>query len=489
MLKEFDFKKKNETYLKVKRKELGEKLFYLQRICEKENVPVIIMVDGWESSGRGRVINDIVRELNTKLYDVYVLDGKNFDDYLFTRKFWEALPAKGEFSVFDRSMYHLMLNELTCKNKIEKRRIKEVENLEKILHNDHTILLKFFLHIDKKRQKKNIKKLKKDKYRDFLVSDYDIEQNENYDAYLDHFDDIIEKTNFSFAPWNIINADNKKDASKQVLGICLEYIRTRLAEIKELRLRESKFVAGDIEKNYFIEDLDLNKSISEKDYDVQIDELQKLARDMAYELYTENIPTVIAFEGIDAAGKGGAIQRLVRHMDPRGYRINPISSPTDAEKDHHYLWRFENNFPPKGKMAIFDRSWYGRVLVERVEGFANEYEWSRAYEEINRMEEELVENGYLLIKFLLVISKDEQKSRFDARQEEKPYKITDEDWRNREKWKSYLTSMNDMIKMTSTEQAPWYVISSEDKKFARIEVLKTFIDEAGKILKENRKNK
>ncbi|MFL8969709.1 polyphosphate kinase 2 family protein [Helcococcus kunzii] len=273
-------------------------------------------------------------------------------------------------------------------------------------------------------------------------------------------------------------------AATMVLSIIIEEIKSQMKAIKENKKKDEEFKFNSKNDKKIIESIDTKQKISEKEYDNIKSDLQDKVGELAYELYKREIPTIILFEGIDAAGKGGTIERLVNEIDPRVYNINPISAPSDAELDHHYLWRFFNNMPKKGHIAIFDRSWYGRVLVERVEKFANEKTWSRAYDEINTMEEMLIDQGVFLLKYHLVISRDEQERRFKDREDEKPYKITDEDWRNRDKWDEYIIAMDDMIHYTSTKKSPWKVISSEDKKFARIAVLKDFVERAEKFLKD-----
>lgn len=468
-----DFK---SPYEDQKREDMGEELASLQRECEANNVPVIIMVDGWESSGKGFVINDLVRELDAKGADVSVFNRYDeIDDYFYTYQFWRNLPAKGNIAVFDRSMYYDAFNRLNGDSAGQAQKIKEIKNLEKLLYDDHTILIKFFLHQSQDEQKVAIEQMKSDPYREFLADEFDYEQNKNYDLYLNHINEIMKETDFPFAPWIVVPSANRKMASKHVLGTSIEIIRNGLSAIDKKRKQEQKFVhrVGALKSD--LESLDLSPELSKDDYKEVIDELQERAGDLAYSLYYRNIPVVIVFEGTDAAGKGGAIRRLLHHIDARIYDINPTSGPSEIEKDHHYLWRFYNNFPRDGNMAIFDRSWYGRVMVERVEGFANEYEWSRAYEEIRNMENELLENNVILLKFLLITSKEEQSERFKDREDEKPYKINDEDWRNREKWDDYMVAMNEMLDETSTDSAPWHVVSGEDKRYARVEVLKTFI--------------
>ena len=231
--------------------------------------------------------------------------------------------------------------------------------------------------------------------------------------------------------------------------------------------------------------VDLSKSLTKSVYKKELADLQKRMALLHSELYRRRIPVVIGFEGWDAGGKGGAIHRLTQTMDPRGYEVIPTSAPNDIEKAHHYLWRFWNHMPKAGHVAIFDRTWYGRVMVERIEGFCTENEWRRAYSEINRMEAQLADAGAIVLKFWLHIDKDEQKKRFEERMEDpnKQWKITDEDWRNREKWDDYVKAVDEMILRTSTTYAPWIVVEGNDKLYARIKVLRTVVEAIEKRVK------
>ena len=230
--------------------------------------------------------------------------------------------------------------------------------------------------------------------------------------------------------------------------------------------------------------VDLSKSLTRSVYKKKLNDLQKRMALLHSELYKRRIPVVIGFEGWDAGGKGGAIHRLTKTMDPRGYEVIPTAAPNDIEKAHHYLWRFWNHMPKAGHVAIFDRTWYGRVMVERIEGFCTEEEWRRAYSEINRMEAQMADAGAIVLKFWLHIDKDEQKKRFEERMEDpnKQWKITDEDWRNREKWEEYVKAVDEMILRTSTTYAPWIIVEGNDKLYARIKVLETVVEAIEKRL-------
>lgn len=471
-------------------KDLGEQLAALQRACKENNLPVLFMIDGWESSGRGAVMNDLVRKLDAKTYQVSVFDTYEKGTYAVpTQPFWSGLPAKGEFAIFDRSLYYPLLNDLKMPEDETDRRLRRVMETERLLHDDGVLLFKFFLDMTQKGQREAIKELAKDPYRRILVSAFDREQNKQYEAYRKRFDKILDRTGQPFAPWRIVPGEDRKKAIKTVLKTCI-------AEI-EKALQNRKAQAADPGKERGEAGFESGKPIAwpcssfptEDAYRKKRKALQEEAAELAYGLYARGIPSVLVFEGVDAAGKGGAIARLIRRLDARGYAVNPTSAPTDREKEHHYLWRFYNNFPAAGKMAIFDRSWYGRVMVERVEGFATEAEWSRAYREINEMERELTESGVLVLKFFLMISKEEQARRFEAREREKAYKITEEDWRNRDKWEAYLQTFEDMFAKTSTAYAPWILLETDEKRQARIGVLEAFVEGAGRALKKAGKEK
>ena len=226
-----------------------------------------------------------------------------------------------------------------------------------------------------------------------------------------------------------------------------------------------------------LEIIDLSKKLSPKKYRRKLNRYQFQARLLGYQVYEQQRPVIIVFEGWDAAGKGGAIKRLTERLDPRGYVVHPIAAPKGDDAEKHYLWRFWRRLPARGEMAIFDRSWYGRVMVERIEGFCTEAEWRRAYREINDFERQLVDFGAIILKFWMHISKDEQLRRFQARQQtpHKAWKLTDEDWRNRKKWELYEQAVEDMLIKTTTARAPWTIVAGNDKNYARIQVLKTFV--------------
>ena len=489
MLKNYDFKETDNLYESFKRKELGERLARAQRLVQNLDIPVLIIVDGWESSGKGYVIKDLVRELNPKSYKVSVFETPTEEENArpFLWRFWEKIPKRGDIAIFDRSFYFKLLNDLTIDKGELEQGIKDISLIEKELLDDKAIILKFFLHQKGKTQQKRIDELKKDPYKEFMISERDEDQYKRYDDYLEHFEHVLEKSDFPFSKWHVVSTEDKKAASEQILGMSIDLIYQGIDRIMGMKNGGVRHFREYADTERPLEKVDLTLNMPDKEYDKRKDALQLEAQQLAFQLYTKGIPTVVVFEGVDAAGKGGAIERLTREMDPRGYEVITTSAPNKLEEQYHYLWRFYKNFPKKGDIKIFDRSWYGRVMVERVEGFATVEEWDRAYEEINQMEAQWVNFGTLVVKFFLYIDKEEQLQRFKDRENEpdKVYKLTNEDWRNREKWDEYIDSMNEMLARTNTPVAPWTIVAGKDKKYARIQVLETFIAQAKKMINEH----
>ncbi len=234
-----------------------------------------------------------------------------------------------------------------------------------------------------------------------------------------------------------------------------------------------------------LENVDLTLSMDKDTYQKEVIKNQVALSKLAFQVYLQKRPVVMVFEGWDAAGQGGVIKRITEKMDPRGYVVDPIAAPQGDDKTHHYLWRFWRRLPESGQVAIFDRSWYGRVMVERIEGFCNEAEWSRAYREINQFERQLTDFGTILFKFWIHISKDEQLKRFQDRSADKlrSWKLTDEEWRNREKWDIYETAVNDMLVKTSTIHTPWIIVEGNSKYYARIKALRSLVEKLSDELK------
>lgn len=486
MIKDYRFDDFKNPYEGFKRSELGNRLARLQRLVKELDIPVLIIVDGWESSGKGYVIKDLIRELDPRTSKVKLFEHPTDEERArpFLWRFWRKIPKKGDIAIFDRSFYFGVMNDIKIKKEQLERDIKDISSIEKQLFDDNMIIIKFFLHQKEKTQEERIKILSKDENRSFFITEADLNQNKDYVDYLNHFDNILQMSNFDYSPWHIIPTEDLKSASKYALGIAIDLIQKGIDIYHSRKTQGGGNKRNFISQDKVIENLDMTQYIEEEIYDKQLERLQEEAQEIAYRLYTKRIPCVIAFEGMDAAGKGGAIQRLTRLIDPRGLQVIPVSAPDETEKRYHYLWRFYRDFPSRGNITIFDRSWYGRVLVERIQGFATTYEWDRAYEEINQMERHLYNFGTLVLKFFICIDKDEQLIRFQDREREadKLYKITAEDWRNRDKWDQYILAMDEMLLRTNTDYAPWIIVEGNDKKYARLKVLKSFTEYGRRIL-------
>ncbi|WBW49576.1 hypothetical protein O6R05_06150 [Peptoniphilus equinus] len=475
-----------KKYSEFKVKELGIKLARLGRIVEHLEIPVLIVLEGWESSGRGEIIYNIVRELNPKFYDVKVFEPLSEKEKAYPEMtpYWNAIPEKSHIRLFDRSYYYELFNHKEASAAYDLLK-QGIENYEKALYDDYTVVVKFFVNVTEKTQRENMEALIDDGYEQVYVEKLDREQNKHYEAYAKRFEHGLEATNYSFAPWHILDGADVKEASKEALGILIDQLQIgieRMLRRREGGMRLVRHYQGD---RHPLAELDLTKTLSEDDYDAQLKDLQKDAADLQLKLFMAKVPTVLVFEGVDAAGKDGSIERLIKRMDPRMVKVHAISAPSAEENRYHYLWRFYKRLPEDGKMSVFSRSWYGRVMVERVEGFAEKNEWERAYKELPQFEKELYDHGALVLKYFVMIDKDTQLTRFEDREDDpdKQYKITEEDWRNRNKWDDYIEAMDEMLERTHRDYAPWILVEGNDKNYARIKVLKTFIQQAKAHLK------
>ncbi|MDD1719488.1 MAG: polyphosphate:AMP phosphotransferase, partial [Methanoregulaceae archaeon] len=399
-------------------------------------------------------------------------------------RFWAKIPPKGRISLFARSWYSRALAEEVSGIEWQKRMrgsIRQINQFERQLADDGCLIMKFFLHISKEEQKRRMKEREIHPLTSWMITKGDWDFHHNYESYLPVIEDFIKETDTGFAPWTIIGAT---DPNATILSVFSTVVRTLENGIVLPAGSDRKTEIIRPKKSEVKRRSEAPHSLTGEDYQERLRELQERVREVQYLLYKRRIPLIIVYEGWDAAGKGGNILRLVRNLNPRGYNVIPVSRPNDMENEYHYLWRFYRHFPKDGHTTIFDRSWYGRVLVERVEGYCSKSEWKRAYNEINEMEECFVENDGGLVKFWLEISRDEQLKRFNAREEDplKQWKITDEDWRNRDKWDLYEEAVVEMLERTSTASAPWTVVESDDKWYARIKTLETVISHAESLL-------
>lgn len=464
--------------------QLEFKLGELQRKVRELKIPVIIVFEGWDAAGKGTLINKLLLSMDPRGFKTFPTNPPTKEEQMrpFLWRFWLKTPAAGKVAIFDRSWYGRVLVarvDKLVKKKIWSQAYAEINAFERQLSEDGCVIIKFFLHISKKEQKKRFKKLEKNNATAWKVTKTDWQHHKQYKKYFTATEEMLVRTDTAFAPWTPIEAHDRRFAVTKIFQTIIQTLEKRI-KIQQVK---SQSVSVDVSEpltelqGSVLDKVDLTQSLSRKEYENLLKKHQKRIRELEHEVFLKRLPVVVAYEGWDAAGKGGNIRRLVQGMDPRGYEVIPIASPTDEEKAHHYLWRFWRAIPKAGHIAIFDRTWYGRVLVERVEGFCAESEWRRAFREINEFESQLVNFGAVVVKFWLQIDKDEQLKRFKAREENphKRWKITEEDWRNREKWDRYAVAVNEMLQRTSTPFAPWTIVESNSKLFARIKALKTVI--------------
>ncbi len=455
---------------------LSRDLGRLQREARAAGIPVVVIFEGWEAAGKGTAINSLLLALDPRGFQVHTIQPPTKEERLHPPlwRFWKRLPPAGNIAIFDRSWYDRLFRPNSKRGREEA--LADVMAFEKALTESGVLLLKFFLHISKKEQSNRFKKLKAHRATAWRVDKRDLEQNRDYRAWLKAIGQTIEATQSNSAPWQIIPANNKHLVALTVFRSLAVALLSRLQHATAAQGAKDVGVTGRVTSGpSLLEDVDLTLRTDRDSYKSRLSEMQLKLRELEHRIYRERVGVVIVFEGWDAAGKGGCIRRLVSGLDPRGYEVIPIAAPTEAERQHHYLRRFWVRMPKGGHIAIFDRSWYGRVLVERVEGFCSRSDWMRAYSEICDMESSLANAGVVVLKFWLHIDQEEQLARFTARENtpEKKYKITDEDWRNREHWSDYIEVVRDLLVLTSTKHAPWTVVPANDKLSARLVVLET----------------
>lgn len=481
---------------------LGLKLFELQHQIRESGIPMILVFEGWDAAGKGVILNHLIRHLDPRGYKVQSLDlmeTRQVKGRPFLWPSWIRTPHRGYISIFDHSWYQQIMQ-----GRIEgylpepdvADAMSEINSFERWLVDDGFILLKFWLHISKKTQKSRLERMESDKLESWKVTPEDWHRHNQYKEYLVVIEDMLQRCSTTAAPWILIEAEDKYFARLKVyenIAKAMESAieRNRHSEQPGIESApeepiELRTVA--MENTRFLSQIDLSQRMNIDKYRKRLDDLQHEMRNLHHRMFIEKRAAIIVFEGWDASGKGGAIRRLLEPLDPRGFNVVSISAPTPHEKAKHYLWRFWNEIPTSGFLTVFDRSWYGRVLVERIEHFCSHGEWYRAYREINEFEKMLTRAGIIVVKFWLHIDRDEQKQRFDARREiaHKRWKITDEDFRNREKWSQYELAVAEMIKKTSTTYAPWTIVPSNDKLGSRIKVIETVSMNLKRILAESK---
>ena len=399
-------------------------------------------------------------------------------------RFWRSLPARGRVGILFGSWYsEPIIRRVYGEIKTSKldTEMDRVAFFEKMLADDGAVIVKLWFHLSKKAQRRRLKDLESNPKTHWRVLPSDWKHFKLYDKFTEVSERALRRTDAGHAPWHLIEAADRRYRELTAGQILLQAIETKLRELKQPKsapalAKPAKAPARRGKAGITILDrVNLSQRLTDREYGTQLEKWQARLTRLAWTAWEKKVASVAVFEGWDAAGKGSAIRRVTAAMDPRLYRIVPIAAPTDEERARHYLWRFWRHLPRAGMTTIFDRSWYGRVLVERVEGFAREDEWRRAFLEMNDFEEQLAESGIVVSKFWIHISKEEQLRRFREREgiDFKRYKITAEDWRNREQWDAYKAAINDMVAHTSTEFAPWTLVAGNDKRFARVQIVKT----------------
>ncbi|MCA9269499.1 MAG: polyphosphate:AMP phosphotransferase, partial [Planctomycetales bacterium] len=406
-------------------------------------------------------------------------------------RFWRNLPPHGRIGVFAGGI-GLRFVAARLAGTLDKaawlQAMGTVRRLERALVADGAVLLKFWLHVPKKEMRKRLMAAEKDPDHHWRIQPEDWDIYKSYDRGLQVVETFLQKTSTGESPWQLVESTDWRYRDVQLAESILNAVHPRLSAPAETTTAAppapppKPSPVGD--PLTVLDAVDLSQSLSRQQYEEQLAEHQARLHRLARRLHESERSVVLLFEGWDAGGKGGAIRRLTAAINAQMFQIVPVAAPTDEERRYHYLWRFWRCLPESGKFLIFDRSWYGRVLVERVERFASPEQWQRAYSEINDFEEQIVQHGWGLEKFWLHISPDEQLRRFEARKETsyKHFKITPEDYRNRERRIEYQAAANEMIERTSTPCAPWHLIAAEDKHFARIEVLRIVCEGLEKTL-------
>lgn len=454
---------------------------------------VIILVGGMDGAGRGETVNLLNEWMDPRYIQTHGM-GEPSDEELdrpMMWRFWRELPPKGKVGVFLGSWYTwAILNKVFNVTKVAdlEQSLERAKRLEKMLVDEGALIIKFWLHLSKDKQKKRLKALEKNPLTRWRVTERDWKHFKAYDKFQTVHENVIRHTSTAEAPWLIVEGEDPCYRSLTVGKMILKALKARLdmeAVVKKTRVSAAPLLPP-IDNLHILKTLNMKQALEKDKFKVELEKYQGRLNSLTRDPKFKKMTVIVVFEGNDAAGKGGSIRRITGAVDARQYQVVPIAAPTEEERAQPYLWRFWRHIPRKGRVTIFDRSWYGRVLVERVEKFIADPDWMRAYGEINDFEAQLVRHNIVVVKFWLAITKDEQLRRFKDRQKTgfKSFKITEEDWRNREKWEQYEQAVCDMVDRTSTEIAPWTMVEANDKNFARIKILKKLCETIETKLKE-----
>jgi polyphosphate:AMP phosphotransferase len=460
------------------------------RVLDRADFPVILVSGGVDGGGKGEVVNLLLEWMDPRHVQAHSMSDPTDEESQRPPmwRFWRALPPKGKTGIFfgswhtaptvDRVYGRIDGAELT-------RALAEIVRFERMLVDEGALIVKVWLHLSKKAQRARFEHLEASRATAWQVTKQDWKSHARYDRFRRVSEHALRETSTAEAPWTVIEATDAHYRNLTVGRTLLDAMVRRLERGRGTPLvRAAPPAEPPIDSRNVVEELDLSKSLSDRQYEKRLPMLQGRLSELSRHKRARELPVMVVFEGNDAAGKGGAIRRVTGALDARRYEVVPVAAPTEEERAQPYLWRFWRRVPRRGHFALFDRSWYGRVLVERVEGLAAAPDWMRAYREIVDFEESLVRFGVVVVKFWLAISKDEQLARFRARQKTsfKRYKITADDWRNRKKWNAYERAVCDMVDRTSTDLALWHLVEANDKKWARVKVLEVICESIEKAL-------
>ena len=442
--------------------------------------PVLILISGLEGGGRGETANKLNEWMDPRFIRTHAFGPGAPEEEArpLAWRYWRALPPRGKIGIFVNAWYRQLViahvrHEVTDAQ--FNARLQEVRQYEQMLTDEGIVLLKFWIHLSRAGQKQRLKDLSSDPKTRWRVTAIDKQELKHYNRYHGKWEQMLRETSIGPAPWYVVEGTDSNYRNLTVGKILQEALVKINAGAKpqpRAVVAPAPSVIGNVA---LIRRLDLTQKLDEKTYDRDLAKWQERLAWLTQRKQFRDRSLVLAFEGSDAAGKGGAIRRAATSFDARQFVVVPIAAPSEEELAQPFLWRFWRQIPARGGITIFDRTWYGRVLVERVEGYCGVSDWMRAYDEINQFEEQLVRAGAVICKFWLQISKEEQLKRFELRQKTafKRFKITKDDWRNRKKWAAYEQAVSDMVDRTSTELARWTLVEAEDKYFARVKILKT----------------
>ena len=462
-------------------------------LSSQKNTSVLVLISGQDGSGKSETINLLYEWMDPRYLTTLAFEEPTDEERErpVMWRFWHRLPPKGRIGVLSGSWYSEPIQRRIAGEMSLSRldaRIDQVNRFEAMLANEGVLVLKFWLHMTKPAQEARFKRLEADPRTAWRITPAHWESLKTYDQLQDVAGHVLRMTNTTWAPWTIVEAADDHYRSLTVGQTLLEAMHRQLAGAAE-PAGPSPIPVVRADTRNVLSELDLDQAVAKPEYVDQLAFWQGRLAELVRDARFARRSLVCAFEGVDAAGKGGSIRRVAKAFDARAFQIVPIAAPTDEERARPYLWRFWRHIPRRGKVTIFDRSWYGRVLVERVEKLCSEADWLRAYGEINDFEHDLAEAGAIVVKFWLQISKKEQLKRFKKREnvEFKRFKITDEDWRNRKKWRAYEEAICDMIDRTSTGTVAWTLVEANDKKFARVKILRTICERIEEALNNEAK--